>query len=93
MHSHDIAQAAFISQRQLERLFKQFLNTSPNQYLREMQLKYAHTLLTNDNPMPIQQVAEQSGFSDSNYFSKCFKKKFTLSPRQFIDRKKPKLDL
>lgn len=88
MHSRDIAQAAFISQRQLERLFKQFLNTSPNLYLREMQLKYAHALLTNDNPMPIQQVAEQSGFSDSNYFSKCFKKKFALSPRQYIKQKR-----
>ncbi|MBD0787905.1 AraC family transcriptional regulator [Vibrio sp. Y2-5] len=88
MHSRDIAQAAFISQRQLERLFKQFLNTSPNLYLREMQLKHAHALLANDNPMPIQQVAEQSGFSDSNYFSKCFKKKFALSPRQYIKQKR-----
>ncbi len=79
-----VAQAAFISQRQLERLFKRFLNTSPNLYLREMQLKYAHELLTNHGNIPIQQVAEQSGFSDSNYFSKCFKKKYSFSPRQYM---------
>ncbi|CAE6920634.1 AraC family transcriptional regulator [Vibrio sp. B1FLJ16] len=84
VHSGDIAQAAYISQRQLERLFRRFLNTSPNLYLREMQLKYAHALLTDDGNMSIQQVAELSGFSDSNYFSKCFKKKFSLSPRQYM---------
>ncbi|HBC3383824.1 TPA: helix-turn-helix domain-containing protein, partial [Vibrio parahaemolyticus] len=84
MNSEHVAQAAFISQRQLERLFKRFLNTSPNHYLREMQLKYAHELLTNYGNIPIQQVAEQSGFSDSNYFSKCFKKKYSLSPRQYM---------
>ncbi len=84
IHTRDIAKAAFISQRQLERLFKRFLNTSPNHYLREMQLKYAHALLMNEHSLSIQQVAERAGFSDSSYFSKCFKKKFSFSPRQYI---------
>lgn len=48
LHSGEIAQAAFVSQRQLERLFKQFLNTSPNLYLREMQLNYGRALLSNE---------------------------------------------
>ncbi|MEF1309503.1 helix-turn-helix domain-containing protein [Vibrio mytili] len=87
LNSRDIAQAAFTSQRQLERLFKQFLNTSPNHYLREMQLKYAYALLTSGNATQIQKVAEQSGFSDSNYFSKCFKKKYALSPRQYMKQR------
>ncbi|NAW68332.1 helix-turn-helix domain-containing protein [Vibrio sp. V27_P1S3P104] len=88
LHSGDIAQAAFVSQRQLERLFKQFLNTSPNLYLREMQLNYGRTLLSNDRGVSIQHVAEQCGFSDSNYFSKCFKQKFGQSPRQYMAQQK-----
>lgn len=53
IHTIDIAKVAFINQRQLERLFKQFLNTSPNHYLREMQLKYAHALLINECTLSI----------------------------------------
>lgn len=88
IHSGDIAQAAFVSQRQLERLFKQFLNTSPNLYLREMQLNYGRDLLSNEPGMSIQQISELCGFSDSNYFSKCFKQKFGQSPRQYVAQQK-----
>ncbi|MDF2155184.1 helix-turn-helix domain-containing protein [Vibrio sp. CAU 1672] len=81
--SETIAQAAFISKRQLERLFRQFLNTSPNQYLRETQLNHALKLLNQENERPVQQVAELCGFADSNYFSKCFKQRFQQSPRTY----------
>ncbi|EMK3304597.1 helix-turn-helix domain-containing protein [Vibrio vulnificus] len=88
LHSGEIAQAAFVSQRQLERLFKQFLNTSPNLYLREMQLNYGRDLLSNDRGVSIQHIAERCGFNDSNYFSKCFKQKFGQSPRQYMTQQK-----
>lgn len=78
-----IAKAAFVSQRQMERIFRQFLNTSPNQYLKGIQLNYATKLLMENSECSVQQVAEQCGFSDSNYFSKCFKQKFNVTPRGY----------
>ncbi|KHD25975.1 AraC family transcriptional regulator [Vibrio caribbeanicus] len=81
-----IAHAAFISQRQLERLFKQYLNSSPNQYVRQLQLSYAHKLITEEKLTSVQQIAEQSGFHDSNYFSKCYKQRFHLTPREEIKK-------
>lgn len=83
VNSDAIAKAAFISKRQLERLFRQFLDTSPNQYLRDVQLNYATKLLCEENERSVQHIAEQCGFSDSNYFSKCFKQKFQHSPRSY----------
>ncbi|MGR5236337.1 helix-turn-helix domain-containing protein [Vibrio alfacsensis] len=83
VNSDAIAKAAFISKRQLERLFRQFLNTSPNQYLREVQLNYATKLLCEENERSVLNIAEQCGFADSNYFSKCFKQKFHQSPRSY----------
>lgn len=83
INSESIAKAAFISQRQLERLFRHFLNTSPNHYLREMQLTSAARLMVEREGVSVQSVAEQSGFSDSNYFAKCFKAKYQVSPRQY----------
>ncbi|MGR5132443.1 helix-turn-helix domain-containing protein [Vibrio alfacsensis] len=83
INSDAIAKAAFISKRQLERLFRQFLDTSPNQYLRDVQLSYATKLLCEENERSVQHIAEQCGFADSNYFSKCFKQKFQHSPRSY----------
>ncbi|USD51618.1 helix-turn-helix domain-containing protein [Vibrio sp. SCSIO 43153] len=83
VNSDAIAKAAFISKRQLERLFRRFLDTSPNQYLRDVQLNYATKLLCEENERSVQHIAEQCGFSDSNYFSKCFKQKFQHSPRSY----------
>ncbi|MCZ4294670.1 helix-turn-helix domain-containing protein [Vibrio sinaloensis] len=81
-----IAQAAFISQRQLERLFKHYLNTSPNHYLRQLQLNYAHTLIHDEKLHSVQKISESCGFSDSNYFSKCYKQRFLLTPREDIKK-------
>jgi AraC family L-rhamnose operon regulatory protein RhaS len=83
LNSDSIASAAFISKRQLERLFRQFLQTSPNQYLRNTQLKHATRLLKEDQQLSIVELSELCGFSDSNYFSKCFKLAYGVSPREY----------
>lgn len=83
VNSDKIADAAFISKRQLERLFRQFLQTSPNQYLRNTQLKHATRLLKEDTHLSIVELSELCGFSDSNYFSKCFKQAYGVSPREY----------
>ncbi|WP_235676552.1 MULTISPECIES: helix-turn-helix domain-containing protein [unclassified Vibrio] len=81
--SEQIAKHAFISKRQLERLFRQFFNTSPTKYVRALQLNFSQTLLLSEDKCSIQSIAEQSGFGDSNYFSKCFKNTFDITPKQF----------
>ncbi|MEZ9233387.1 AraC family transcriptional regulator [Vibrio amylolyticus] len=83
LNSDTIAKAAFVSKRQMERLFRQFLQTSPNQYIREVRLKHAALQLCDDLAISIQTVSERCGFSDSNYFSRSFKKQYGKSPRQF----------
>lgn len=83
VNSDAIAKAAFISKRQLERVFRQFLNISPNQYLREIQLNHAVELINGESQHSVQYIAEQCGFADSNYFSKCFKQKFQLTPKAY----------
>ncbi|MCW0469034.1 helix-turn-helix transcriptional regulator [Vibrio chagasii] len=81
LDTETIAQAAYISKRQLERLFRQFLNTSPSQYVKDLQIRHSATLLLNDNKAS--NTLQSLGFSDSNYFSKCFKAQNGCSPREF----------
>ncbi len=83
LRTEQIASAAFVSVRQLERLFRHYLETSPNQYIRHKRIQYAKELLMAEPTLSIQRVADRCGFSDSNYFSKCFKQELEVSPRSF----------
>jgi AraC family L-rhamnose operon transcriptional activator RhaR len=49
-------------------------------------LRRAATLLLNIE-LSIASVAELSGFSDSNYFCRIFRKNFGSSPKQYRDRR------
>ncbi|MDE1248490.1 AraC family transcriptional regulator [Vibrio aestuarianus] len=81
-----VANAAYISQRQLQRLFRQYFNSSPIQYLRSLQLQHAQRLIFDERIQSVQLIAEQSGFGDSNYFSKCYKLQFGQTPRESIKK-------
>ena len=52
------------------------------EYLTHIRLRYACQLLESLQ-MPIQQVAEWSGFSSSNYFARVFKAKMGISPTHY----------
>ena len=87
----EIAQHSRVSQKQLERLFESYFATTPQLYYRAMRLDHARTLvrLTELN---IWQIALIVGFSTTNYFSRCYRERFGLSP---LDerRKLPKFAL
>lgn len=68
-------------------LFTKTVGVSPSQYLIELRLKKAADLMLNYGESP--SVAAMSvGYTDIYNFSKSFKKKYGLSPRQYIDSKK-----
>lgn len=77
----DIAKSVTISPRQLERVFAEECGMSPIEYLTELRLKHARTLLMNTE-RPISAVAEEAGFEDPSYFARVYKKRFNLSPSQ-----------
>lgn len=64
------------------KLFKEITGLAPGQYLLEMRLRKAQVLLTNTN-LPIHTVAEESGFENSFYFSRFFKKRTGLPPLRY----------
>lgn len=62
--------------------FRRVIGTTPKQYILGLRLEYARDLLL-ETDVPVAQVAERCGFSDSFYFSRCFKNHFSTSPRQY----------
>ena len=86
----DIAACVGINRSYLYTLFIQETGMSPNAYLSSFRLTRAAEMLniTGDS---IEQIASSCGYQDAVVFSKAFKKKYGISPRQFRKNEAEKL--
>ncbi len=79
-HSPSIlAKQAGLSTRQLERLFRRYLDRSPKRYYLELRLKKARSLLLQTD-LSVINVALACGFSSPSHFSKCYRAHFGRTP-------------
>ena len=68
----------------LKRIFKQEMNMTPRQFLTETRLANASKILgMREENVNISQIARQCGYNDPLYFSKLFKRKFGVSPKNY----------
>jgi len=74
-----LAQDVGMSTRQLERLFRRYLNRSPKRYYMELRLQKARNLLMQTN-MSVINVALACGFSSPSHFSKCYRAQYQTTP-------------
>lgn len=77
----ELARDADLSTRQLERLFRKYLNRSPARYYLELRLNKARLLLLQTN-MSVIDVALACGFVSASHFSKCYRDFFGRTPRK-----------
>jgi AraC-like DNA-binding protein len=68
-----------MSRSQLNRKIKALTGMTPNNYIKTLRLKKAYELLKVKGSR-VSDVAYQTGFSDPNYFTICFKKEFGENP-------------
>ncbi|MBQ9803446.1 MAG: helix-turn-helix transcriptional regulator [Lentisphaeria bacterium] len=71
-----------MSRSTLNRNFVRTTGETPMRYLLKLRLEHAASLLTHTDTS-ITEIAVASGFEDSNYFSRAFRKVYHLSPREF----------
>ena len=76
----EIAQHVCVSRRQLERIFKQYLNRVPSQYYLELRLSKARQLLMQTSKSIIQ-IGLSCGFSSGPHFSSAYRNFFGATPR------------
>ena len=74
-----LAKQAGLSTRQLERLFRRYVDRSPKRYYLELRLKKARFLLLQTD-MSVINVALASGFSSPSHFSKCYRAFYGRTP-------------
>ena len=68
-----------MSTRQLERLFRRYLNRSPKRYYMELRLSKARNLLMQTD-MSVINVALACGFASPSHFSKCYRAHYNTTP-------------
>lgn len=74
-----------MNRMQLHRKLTSMLGVSASEFLRNERLKASCELLKDQN-LTIAEVAYMSGFNDPNYFSKCFKDLFNITPTEYTDK-------
>ena len=74
-----LSRRAGMSKNQFLRRFRQEFNTTPIQYLLELRMKHACTLLEQSD-LTIDRIASLTGFCDGNYFIKLYRKHFQRPP-------------
>ena len=82
----DVSEHVGLSPAYLSSLFTKKRDQSFRQILTDIRIKAARRLLT-ETKMSVQAVSKQVGFSNSNYFSRIFKERTTISPNHFKKRK------
>ena len=75
-----LADKTNLSTRQLERLFRKYLNTTPTRYYLNLRLARARHLLRQTS-MSILSVALACGFISASHFSKCYRECYGSTPR------------
>jgi transcriptional regulator GlxA family with amidase domain len=74
-----LARNVGMSTRQLERLFRRYLNRSPKRYYMELRLQKARNLLMQTD-MSVINVALACGFASPSHFSKCYRSHYDTTP-------------
>lgn len=77
----EIARHVCVSRRQLERIFKQYLNSVPSQYYLELRLNRARQMLLQTSKSIIQ-IGLSCGFSSGPHFSSAYRNCFGITPRE-----------
>lgn len=76
------AEAAEISESGFYAAFKAWSGKSPTDFRNEIRITSAKSMLQHTN-YSVSQIAEMIGFEDQYYFSRIFKKRTGLSPREY----------
>jgi AraC-like DNA-binding protein len=78
----ELAKRSCMSVNHFLRLFREATGRSPLSYLMQLRLRHAAGLLEKTD-LTLSEIAERSGFYDSNYFCKQFRRHYQMTPRQY----------
>ena len=84
-----LCEKSSVAQKQLYRLIKKYMGTSPLDYIRQVRLQKAAMLLSQQR-FTVSEISYMVGFKTPSYFAKCFQAHYGVKPSQYTsDDEKP----
>lgn len=77
-----IAEKVYLDASYIRRVFSRYRGQTVVDYLTDYRMEKAKELLEKGE-LPISQIAEQVGYLDPGYFTKCFKKRYGVTPSNY----------
>lgn len=84
LNIQELAKHIFINYSHICYLFKKETGFTINEFITEYRMKKAKELFDSGNHLIID-VANKVGYADANYFGKCFKKYYGISPSKYSE--------
>ena len=78
----ELSEKVGYSKSRFSHIFLDIVGMSPIKYMNDIRLKNSCELLHSTN-LTIAEIAQSCGFNDPLYFSRIFKKKYKISPKQY----------
>lgn len=78
-----ICEGTGLSPRAVQKAFLRHAATTPTAFIAERRLARAADILAADRYRSITDIAYEVGFSDSAFFSRCFRRHFSMTPRDW----------
>ena len=86
LNVEDLGKEVFMSRVTLYRKIKALTNQTAIEFIRTIRLRRAAQLLENSG-YNVGEVAYMVGFTDVDYFRKCFKEQFGKTPKEYTNEK------
>lgn len=78
----DLASLICVCDDHFIRLFKSATSKTPSEYIMDLRISKAMSLLSTDT-YSVSEIAEKTGFINSSYFTKTFKRKLGITPTKY----------
>ncbi len=82
----DICRIGNIGKTKCSKLFNKYLNTTPMGYVRDYRIEKSIKLM--EAGCTVSEAADRTGFSDLSHFSKVFRAKMKVSPKEYNEIRK-----
>lgn len=78
-----LAKKACMSTSHFHKKFKNTLGISPIDYINSEKIKFSKKLIKESKDFRMSEIAFKSGFNNSSYFNRIFKKMELITPQEF----------
>lgn len=82
LNVNQLCEKCGIANKQLYRLIKKYMDTTPLEYIRNVRLRKAAVLLS-QHRFTVSEISYMVGFNTPSYFAKCFQAQFGVNPAKY----------